>query len=144
MTSKRESVLAAVRRLIVGALPAAEVKRNLAKAERITAGGLAVVRDGDPGEPETTLSPLTYHFEHRIAVEIAASEAAGTPREQALDAMLRAIGAAVAADRTLGGLCDWLEAEAPSTDDAEATGSLPVRFALLTIVASYATTDPLN
>lgn len=144
MTSKREAVLAALRTLIAGALPAAEVKRNLAKAERIPPGGLVVVRDGDPGEPETTLSPLTYHFEHRTAVEIAASEAAGTPREQALDAMLGAIGAAVSADRTLGGLCDWLEAEAPSTDDAEAIGSAPVRFALLTLVASYATSDPLN
>lgn len=144
MTSKREAVLSAVRLLIASALPAAEVKRNLAKAERIPPGGLVVVRDGDPGEPETTLSPLTYHFEHRIVAEIAASEAAGAPREQALDAMLRAIGAAIAANRTLGGLCDWLEAEAPSTDDAEATGSAPVRFALLTLVASYATTDPLN
>lgn len=144
MTSKREAVLAAVRTLIAGALPAAEVKRNLAKAERISTGGLVVVRDGEPGEPEVTLSPLTYHFEHRIVVEVAANEAAGTPREQALDAMLRAIGVAVAANRTLGGLCDWVEAEAPATDDAEALGATPVRFALLSIVASYATTDPLN
>lgn len=58
--------------------------------------------------------------------------------------MLRAIGAAIAADRTLGGLCDWIEAEAPATDDAEALGAMPVRFALLTIVAAYATADPLN
>lgn len=144
MTSKREAVLAAVRALIAGALPTAEVKRNLAKAERIPAGGLVVVRDGEPGEPETTLSPLTYHFEHRIVVEVAANEAAGTPREQALDTMLGAIGVAVAVNRTLGGLCDWVEAEAPSTDDAEALGATPVRFALLSIVASYATTDPLN
>ena len=144
MTSKREAVLAAVRTLIAGALPAAEVKRNLAKAERISTGGLVVVRDGEPGEPEVTLSPLTYHFEHRIVVEVAANEVAGTPREQALDAMLRTIGVAVAANRTLGGLCDWVEAEAPATDDAEALGAIPVRFALLSIVASYATTDPLN
>lgn len=144
MTSKREAVLAAVRTLIAAALPAAEVKRNLAKAERIPTGGLVVVRDGEPGEPEVTLSPLTYHFDHRIVAEVATNEVAGTPREQALDAMLRAIGATVAANRTLGGLCDWVEAEAPVTDDAEALGATPVRFALLGIVASYATTDPLN
>lgn len=104
MTSKREAVLAAVRTLIAGALPAAEVKRNLAKAERIPNGGLVVVRDGEPGEPEVTLSPLTYHFEHRIVVEVAANEVAGTPREQPLDTMLRAIGVTVTANRTLGGL----------------------------------------
>lgn len=144
MTSKREAVLGAVRALIAGALPAADVKRNLAKAERIPPGGLVVLRDGEPGEPGVTLSPLTYHFEHRIPVEIAVNETAGTPREQALDTVLQAVGAAIAANRTLGGLCDWIEAEAPATDDTEALGSTPVRFALLTIVAAYATADPLN
>lgn len=137
-------MLAALRALIAGALPTADVKRNLAKAERIPPGGLVVVRDGEPGEPETTLSPLTYHFEHRVVVEVAANEAAGTPRELVLDAMLRAIGTAIAADRTLGGLCDWIETQAPATEDAEAQGAMPVRFALLTIVAAYATADPLN
>ena len=136
MTSKREAVLAAVRALIAGALPSAEVKRNMAKAERIPRGGLVIIRDGEPGEPETTLSPLTYHFEHRIVVEVATNETGGTSRELALDAMLRAIGATVAASRTLGGLCDWIE--------AEALGVVPVRFALLMVVAAYATTDPLN
>jgi hypothetical protein len=142
--SKREAVISAVRALIAAALPAAEVKRNLAKSERIPPGGLVVVRDGEPGEPDTTLSPLTYHFEHRIALEVAANDTGGTSRELALDAMLRAIGTAIAANRTLGGLCDWIEAEAPATDDAEALGAVPVRFALLTLVAAYATTDPLN
>lgn len=144
VTSKREAVVAAIKVLIAAALPIAEVKRNLSKPERIPASGLVVVRDGDPGEPEVTLSPLTYHFEHRIVLEIAAPEIGATPREVTLDAMLRAIGAAVAADRTLSGLCDWIEAQAPATDDAEAMGAAPVRFALLTIVAAYATSDPLN
>jgi len=49
MTSKREAVLKAVTARIVAALPGAEVKRNLAKAERIGPGGLVVIRDGDPG-----------------------------------------------------------------------------------------------
>ena len=61
-----------------------------------------------------------------------------------LDTMLGAIGAAVMANRTLGGLCDWIEAEAPVTDDIEAFGALPGRFADLAILAVYATTDPLN
>jgi hypothetical protein len=41
------------------------VKRNLAKAERLPPGGLAVIRDGDPGEPEVSLSPLSYLYSHR-------------------------------------------------------------------------------
>jgi hypothetical protein len=144
MASKRETVFAAVKSLVAAALPGAEVKRNLAKAERISPGGLVVIRDGDPGEPEVSLSPLTYLYSHRIPLEIAAYESATLTREQVLDAMLGAIGAAVMANRTLGGLCDWIEAEAPVTDDIEALGALPGRFADLAILVVYATTDPLN
>jgi hypothetical protein len=144
MASKRESVLAAVKTLVAASLPGAEVKRNLAKAERIPPGGLVVIRDGDPGEPEVTLSPLSYLYSHRIPLEIAAYESATLTRERALDAMLAAIGTEVKANRTLGGLCDWIEAEAPVTNDIEAQGALPGRFADLAILAVYATTDPLN
>jgi hypothetical protein len=144
MASKRETVLAAVRSLVAAALPGAEVKRNLAKAERIPPGGLVVIRDGDPGEPEVSLSPLTYLYSHRIPLEIAAYEGATLTREQVVDAMTGAIGAAVMVNRTLGGLCDWIEAEAPVTDDIEALGASPGRFADLAILVVYATIDPLN
>ncbi|HXF88311.1 MAG TPA: hypothetical protein VNK48_08165 [Xanthobacteraceae bacterium] len=144
MPSKREAVLAGVLALLRSALPSAEVRRNLAKPERIPAGGLAIVRDGDPGEPEVLLSPLTYLYAHRIPVEIAARESGTQSREQVLDAMLAAIGAAVAADRTLGGLCDFIEAEAPATADIEAAGAQTARWADAAIVASYGTPDPLN
>ena len=144
MASKRETVLAAVKSLVAAALPGAEVKRNLVKAERIPPGGLVVLRDGDPGEPEVSLSPPVYVYSHRIPLEIAAYESATLTREQVVDVMLGAIGAAVMANRTLGGLCDWIEAEAPVTDDIEALGALPGRFADLAILAVYATADPLN
>ena len=144
MTSKREQVLDAVKALVAAALPDAEVKRNLAKAERIPPGGLVIVRDGDPGEPEVMLSPLTYVYTHRIPIEVAAYETSSQPREQVLDEMLGAIGAAVAADRTLGGLCDFIETEAPATDDVEAAGARAGRWADAAIVAVYGTPDPLN
>jgi hypothetical protein len=144
MTSKREQVLDAVRALVVAALPNADVKRNLAKAERIPPGGLVIVRDGEPGDPEVMLSPLTYVYTHRIPIEVAAYETSSQSREQVLDEMLGAIGVAVAADRTLGGLCDFIEAEAPATDDVETAGARAGRWADAAIVAVYGTTDPLN
>jgi hypothetical protein len=144
MTSKREAVLDAITARIAAALPGADVKRNLAKAERIGSGGLVVIRDGDPGEPEITLSPLSYLFSHRIAVEIAAYESATLSREAVIDGMLSTIGAALAADRSLDGLCDWIEAEAPVTDDVETHGALPGRVAEFMILAIYATPDPLG
>jgi hypothetical protein len=144
MTSKREQVLDAVKALVAAALPDADVKRNLAKAERVPPGGLVIVRDGEPGDPEVMLSPLTYVYTHRIPVEVAAYETSSQQREQVLDEMLGAIGAAVAADRTLGGLCDFIEAEAPATDDVETAGARAGRWADAAILAVYGTTDPLN
>lgn len=144
MASRREQVVEAVVALLTAALPAAEVKRNLAKPEWIPPGGLVIVRDGDPGDPEVTLSPLTYLYEHRIPVEIAVHDTGSGPRERALDMMLGAIGAAVASNRTLGGLCDFLEAEAPSTADIETAGARPGRWADIAFIAHYGVTDPLN
>ena len=37
------------------AVPKAKVERNTAAPERIPKGGLIVLRDGDPGEPEQAL-----------------------------------------------------------------------------------------
>jgi hypothetical protein len=143
MTSKREQVLDAIVALITAAVPEAKVERNLTKPERIPPGGLVIVRDGDPGEPEVMLSPLTYVFSHRLPIEVAARLTAD-PREQALDAILGRIGVEVAANRTLWGLCDFIEAEAPATADIEVSGALPGRWADVVLVAIYATPDPLN
>ncbi len=144
MASKREQVLEAIKALVASALPSAEVKRNLDKPERIPPGGLVIVRDGDPGEPEILLSPLTYIYEHRVPIEIAAFASASLTREQALDQMLAAIGEAVAAARTLGGLCEFLETEAPTSDDLETAGAISGRWADAAIIASYATANPLT
>lgn len=144
MASKREQVIDAVKALIVAALPLAEVKRNLDKPERIPLGGLVIVRDGDPGEPEVLLSPLSYTYSHRIVLELAAYAVDPLTREQALDAMLSSIGAAVMADRTLGGLCLFLETEAPSSDNLETAGAASARWAEAAIVATYTTSNPLT
>lgn len=144
MASRREQVLDAIAALVASALPSAEVKRNLDKPERIPPGGLIIIRDGDPGEPEVLLSPLTYIYEHRVPIEAAAFASASLTREQVLDQMLVAIGAAVAADRTLGGLCDFLETEAPASDDLETAGAHSGRWAEAAILATYATPNPLT
>ncbi len=144
MSSKREQVIAAVGTLVAAALPLAEVKRNLDKPERIPAGGLVIIRDGDPGEPDVLLSPLSYTYSHRVGLEFAAYASVTQTREQVLDAMLAAIGAAVMADRTLGGLCIFLETEAPSSDNLETAGATTARWAEAAIVATYTASNPLT
>ena len=139
MPSKRETILATLHtRLQTLAVP---VLRGDVLPERIPATALIILRDGKPGEPEVTLSPLTYFYEHRAELEVVIQ--AGTGRDALFDALTATIGAVLAIDRTLGGLCDWIEAEAPEPVDLPIEGAAALKAAVITVVLHYATPDPL-
>jgi hypothetical protein len=139
LASIRETILAALHaRLQTLATP---VLRGDVLPERIPANGLIILRDGKPGDPEVTLSPLTYFYEHRAELEVVIQ--AGTGRDAIFDALAADIGTALAADRTLGGLCDWVEAEAPEPVDLPIEGAAALKAAVITVVLHYATPDPL-
>lgn len=144
MASRGETVIEAIRALIDGAVPSAEVQRNLDSPVRIGAGGLIVVRDGDPGDPEMTMSPLSYTYAHAVRVEVAVQGETIETRIAALDAVLIPIGQAVEADRTLGGLCDWLEPTAPDRNDLRTEGAATQRWADFDLIATYSTPNPLT
>jgi hypothetical protein len=140
--SKREQVLGALFAALGGALPVgATLLRNATLPERVPATGLLILRDGDPGEPTVTLSPLRYHYQHRAEVEAVVQLA--TDRDATFDVLAACVGAALAADRTLGGLCDWVEAEAPHPVDLAVDGAAPLKAAVIGIVLHYSTSDPL-
>ena len=140
MPTPRETILAALHaRLQTFAIP---VLRGDVLPERIPASGLIILRDGKPGDPEVTLSPLTYFYEHRAELEVVIQ--AGTGRDALFDALTATIGAALAADRTLGGLCDWVEAEAPEPVDLPIDGAAALKAAVIIVVLHYATADPLT
>lgn len=109
--------------------------------ERVPAAGLLILRDGDPGEPEVTLSPLAYHYQHRAEVEAVVQ---GVDRDAAFDILVAGVGTALAADRTLGGLCDWVEAEAPRPVDLAVDGAATLKAAVIPVVLHYASADPLS
>ena len=140
MASKRELVLAALHaRLSVLPTP---VMRSDVLPERIPATGLIILRDGKPGDPEVTLSPLTYFYEHRAELEVVIQ--AGTGRDALFDALTADIGTVLALDRTLSGVCDWVEAEAPEPVDLPIEGAAALKAAVITVVLHYATQDPLT
>lgn len=143
MASKREQVLDGVLGMAVAALPYANVGRNMTKPERPEPGGMVNIGDGDPGDPEVLLSPLSYTYSHRVRLDVAAYEGATKSREQVLDEMFQALSAAIEADRTLGGLCEWIEPVAPSPDDAETSGTELVRWAEFELICVYTTSSPL-
>jgi len=140
MPTLRETILAALHTRL-SALPATALRGDVLP-ERIPATGLTILRDGNPGEPEVTLSPLTWFYQHRAELEVVIQ--AGSGRDALFDALTADIGAALAADRTLGGLCDWVEAEAPEPVDLPIEGAAALKAAVIIVVLHYATTDPLT
>ncbi len=139
---KQIEVLRAAKALIVAALPLAEVRGfddDTTYPEVIAAGGTVLGFPGDAGQPEVDLSPIAYNYDHEIALEVAVPD--GAPVED-LVAMLTAIGVAIAADRHLAGLCDYLVATAPQLRD-RTTSYVTGIWADVSIIASYSTSDPL-
>jgi hypothetical protein len=67
----------------------------------------------------------------------------GAARDAAFDTLTASIGSALAADRTLGGLCDWVEAEAPQPVDLPVEGAASLKAAVIPVVLHYSTADPL-
>ena len=139
MPTTRETVLAALHARLQPL--AALTLRDEVLPERIPATGLIILRDGQPGEAEVTLSPLRYHYQHQAELEVVVQ--AGTGRASAFDDLIAAIGAALEADRTLGGLCDWIEPEAPASVDLPIDGAAALKAAVITVVLHYTTTGPL-
>lgn len=142
MTTRREQVLAALFERL-RTISQATVRRNEPLPEKVPAGGLVVLRDGDPGDPEVLLSPLTYLWSHRAIIEAVVGGPTPSARDAALDDLLAAIGAALAADRTLGGLCDLIEAGAPEVAAVAVEGAAPFKGAAVPVSLVYATSDPL-
>ena len=139
MPTPRETILIALHARL-SMLPATALRGDVLP-ERIPTDGLLILRDGDPGEPEVTLSPLRYHYLHRAEIEAVVQ---GPDRDADFDTLTASIGAALTEDRTLGGLCDWVEAETPQPVDLPVEGAASLKAAVIRVSLFYTTSDPLG
>lgn len=134
----------------------AKVVRNAPLGIKVPADtGLIILRDGDPGEPEVIMSPMTWCYEHQAEAEIyvqgvSAEVAAGLgwtgPGETAIDmfdALKQAVSAAISADRTLGGACEWAQPLAARRVELNIEGAAPIVGMLVPVTLHYQTSDPL-
>ncbi|NBB37645.1 hypothetical protein [Sphingobium yanoikuyae] len=112
------------------------------RPRRIDPHGTVWLRDGEPGEPDIDLSPPTYHYNHVVPVEIAAY-LSSEPLRLVLDRMAGKIGAAVAADRSLGGLVSYLDVTALELVNINVTGGQTQKGGMFNIIATYSTHNPL-
>ncbi|WP_323006537.1 acyl-CoA transferase [Pseudorhodobacter sp.] len=143
MPSKSEAVLQALHSALVGRMPyGAKVLRNAVLPERVPAAGVMILRDGNPGTPEALMSPPLYVYEHRAEIDVLV-EGTEAAREAAFDALKLAIHAAIAADRTFGGLCDYAIGEAPAPINLAIEGAEGFKAATIPVVLTYGTADPL-
>lgn len=145
--SRREEIMSALLAQIRNtfaldvALSHAEVLRGEVLPVEIPRDGTVILRDGEPGEPEVLMSPLTWCYQHRAEVELLVQ--GGASRAGLLDNLASGLGRAIAADRTLGGLCDWIEGGAPVVTDLPIEGAETIRGATVAVVLHYCITDPL-
>lgn len=143
--STSEQVLKALFAALGARMPAgATFVRNETLPSRIPAGGWVCLRDGNPGDPDFLFSPPAYVYEHAAEVDVVVDRAGAAVRDQIFDALKQAIGEAVSADRTLGGLCDYVIGEAPVPADVPVEGGESLKAASIAIILHYAAPDPLG
>lgn len=139
----RETILQALFALLQ-TVPSVKVIRNEVFPEKIPEGGLIVMRDGDPGEPEVFLSPTTYYWQHRVLLEVAVQKGVATARDTALDTLFSQIAGVIASNNTLNGLCDLVIPLAPDTNTLAIEGAATVKTAIVSLTLIYSTADQLG
>jgi hypothetical protein len=141
--SKAEQVLEALR-AVLETVPGATVQRNSVLPENIPAGGLIVLRDGDPGEPERALGGFgSTYYQHAVEIEAYVEEGDAAARDAGFDALLQDIGAALEADPTLGGLAFGLTYGRPEPAIEAVAGAPAIKSATLSVTVDYETEAPL-
>ena len=120
------------------------VKRNAALPERIAEHAMAILRDGEMGEPEVSLSPLNYHWQHQVAIELFVADPDASARDARMDGLLTEFASLIEADRTLGGVIEYAEVGPPKFDELAPDGSSGIKACLLPVVLHYSSAGPLN
>jgi hypothetical protein len=138
--SKVEQVLGGLKALLE-TVPGATIDRNSVLPEKIPDGGLIILRDGEPGEPEQALGGFgNAYYQHAVEIEVYVEEGDAVTRDAAFDDLLQQISVALEADPTLGGLAFGLTESA-----IEAIAGAPaIKTATLTVTVDYESDAPLS
>ena len=136
-----QAVLAIVRATlpdheVIGLEDGAERARRTGEFETVT------LRDGQLEEEGVDLCPPTWHWVHRVPVELRAYKQT-TPLRVVIDRIAGKIGAAVAADRFLGGLVSYLDVSGLDVEPLSSFGARTELGATFDIVATYSSDRPL-
>jgi hypothetical protein len=142
--SQRENAIGALFAVLGQLSLGTTVKRNAALPERVSDQAMAILRDGEMGEPEVSLSPLTYHWQHQVAIELFVADSDASARDTRMDGLLVELATLIEADRTLGGVIEYAEIGQPKFDELAPDGTGGIKACLLTVVLHYGSSGPLN
>ncbi|PUE42419.1 acyl-CoA transferase [Limnohabitans sp. Bal53] len=142
--SQRENAIGALFAVLGQLSLGATVRRNAALPERVSDQAMAILRDGEMGEPEVTLSPLTYHWQHQVAIELFVAEPDASARDARMDGLLVELATLIEADRTLGGVIEYAEIGPPKFDELAPDGTSGIKACLLPVVLYYSSSGSLN
>ena len=144
MTSIRELALRGLFLCLQTGISGPQILRNAQLPTKVPSEGLFILRDGDPGEPEVTLSPPRYHYQHRAEIEALVQNADQNARDQALDDLLGTLAQALDGQTSLGGLVDYLHIETPEFLSETIEGAPTIKAAVVPVILEYSTSNPLN
>lgn len=142
--SQRENAIGALFAVLDQLSLGTAVKRNAALPERISDHAMAILRDGEMGEPEVSLSPLTYHWQHSVAIELFVADPDASARDARLDGLLTELATLIEADRTLAGVVEYVEIGPPKFDELAPDGTSGIKACLLPVVLHYSSAGPLS
>ncbi len=142
--SQRENAIGALFAVLGQLSLGTMVKRNAALPERIADHAMTILRDGEMGEPEVSLSPLTYHWQHQVAIELFVADPDASTRDSRMDGLLTELASLIEADRTLAGVVEYAEIGPPKFDELAPDGSSGIKACLLPVVLHYSSAGPLN
>lgn len=142
--SQRENAIGALFAVLGQLSLGTVVKRNAALPERIADHAMAILRDGEMGEPEVSLSPLTYHWQHQVTIELFVADPDANVRDTRMDGLLIELATLIEADRTLAGVIEYAEIGPPKFDELAPEGASGIKACLLPVLLHYSSAGPLS
>jgi len=142
--SQRENAIGALLAVLGQLSLGTTVKRNASLPERIADHAMAILRDGEMGEPEVSLSPLTCHWQHQVTIELFVADPDAAARDARMDSLLTDLAILIEADRTLAGVVEYAEIGPPKFDELAPEGTSGIKACLLPVILHYSSSGSLN
>lgn len=121
------------------------VLRNADVPMKIEGGGLVIIRDGNPGDPERCLGDgAPFYYSHDIPIEIYVQDIEQADRDELFDDLSAGVGAAIETDKTLAGECKGCLYSKPEGETNAVEGAAPIKSATIPTTFDYETTTPLS